>query len=79
MVDRIEAAIPSNIDPDTPAADPWYALLPLDPYAASDPAEFFAVSTEKFFVDPRALQAEFGGLVNQYQGYFGLDPLKWHL
>jgi Mlc titration factor MtfA (ptsG expression regulator) len=78
MVDRIEAAIPANVDPETPEADPWYALLPLDPYAASDSAEFFAVSTEKFFVDPVALQAEFGHLFIQYKRYFGIDPLKWH-
>lgn len=78
MVDRIEAAIPANVDPESPEADPWYALLPLDPYAASDSAEFFAVSTEKFFVDPVTLQAEFGELFIQYKRYFGIDPLKWH-
>lgn len=77
MMDRVEAAIPADIDPESAQADPWYALLPLDPYAATDPAEFFAVSTEKFFVDPLRLQAEFPALIDQYRRYFGIDPLLW--
>ena len=40
-------------------ADDWYLSLPLDPYAATDPAEFFAVSGEQFFIDPAALQQAF--------------------
>jgi Mlc titration factor MtfA (ptsG expression regulator) len=76
MVDRVEAAIPGDIDPDSEAADPWFALLPLDPYAATDLAEFFAVSTEKFFINPQALCAEFPELFAAYRQYFGFvtDP-----
>src|SRR5690606_36470518 len=48
-VDEIEAAILSHMDPESDAAADWYADLPLDPYAAQDPAEFFAVSSESFF------------------------------
>lgn len=70
MVDRVEAAIPVDIDPDSGAADPWYALLPLDPYAATDPAEFFAVSAEKFFVEPQGLYAEFPELFTAYRQFF---------
>jgi len=77
MIDRVEAAIPGNVDPDSAQADPWYAMLPLDPYASTDPAEFFAVSTEKFFVDPCSLQAEFPFLHDEYRRYFGVDPRLW--
>ncbi|WP_459617650.1 M90 family metallopeptidase [Bordetella sp. 2513F-2] len=51
----VEDAIPPDVDPESPEADPWYAQLPLDPYAATDEAEFFAVSSEQFFVDPTPL------------------------
>lgn len=77
MIDRVEAAIPGDVDPESAQADPWYALLPLDPYAGTNPAEFFAVSTERFFVDPITLQAEFPALSAEYRQYFGLDPCLW--
>jgi Mlc titration factor MtfA (ptsG expression regulator) len=77
MLDRVEAAIPANIDPDSEQADPWYELLPLDPYAATDHAEFFAVATEKFFVDPQVLRAEFPQFHEQAVRYFGFDPGLW--
>jgi len=54
-LDEIEASLPAHIDPESRAADPWYAQLPLDPYAATDEAEFFAVSTEAFFTTPEPL------------------------
>ena len=40
------------MDPESEEADAWYGQLPMDPYAATDEAEFFAVSSEHFFVDP---------------------------
>ncbi|KNY12293.1 hypothetical protein AKG08_02305 [Achromobacter piechaudii] len=55
-LDAVEAAIPPDVDPESEAADAWYGQLPLDPYAATDEAEFFAVSSEHFFVDPLPLQ-----------------------
>jgi len=54
-LEHLEATLPADIDPDSRAADPWYAELPLDPYAASDEAEFFAVSSEAFFTRPEPL------------------------
>ena len=54
-LDAIEAEIPPDVDPETEQADPWFGRLPLDPYAAVDPAEFFAVCGEAFFVTPHRL------------------------
>ncbi|WP_082400501.1 zinc-dependent peptidase, partial [Achromobacter xylosoxidans] len=54
-VDAVEAAIPHDVDPESAEADAWYGQLPLDPYAATDEAEFFAVSSEHFFVDPHPM------------------------
>lgn len=76
QLDRVERAIPPHIDPESPAADPWYARLPLDPYAATDPAEFFAVSGEAFFVAPDALSDAFGGWYAALAGFFRQDPRR---
>jgi MtfA peptidase len=58
-VDIAEEAIPRDIDPESAAANPYYAALPLDPYAATDEAEFFAVSSEAFFTEPARLRDAF--------------------
>ena len=58
-LDALERDIPPDMDPESEEADEWYLSLPLDPYAATDPAEFFAVSGEQFFIDPAALQQAF--------------------
>lgn len=71
----IEAAIPHDIDPESEAAAAWFATLPLDPYAATDRGEFFAVSTEAFFVDPLPLAKalpQWYGLLAQY---YRQDPV----
>jgi hypothetical protein len=47
---------------------------PLRPYAATNPAEFFAVSTEVFFERPLALRAWDAGLYSVLQRYFRQDP-----
>lgn len=74
QLDRVERAIPSHVDPEGPAADPYYARLPLDPYAATDPAEFFAVSGEIFFVAPRRLADAFPGWYRELAVFFKQDP-----
>ncbi len=58
-LDLVEDELPAHLDPESPEADPFYERLPLDPYAATDPAEFFAVSSEAFFVDDSRLRAAF--------------------
>lgn len=58
-IDELEARLPADFDDDNPAHARRYdrlaAALPLDPYAARHPAEFFAVASEAFFVRPRPL------------------------
>lgn len=70
-LDTVERSIPVDIDPESEAADPYYALLPFDPYAATDHAEFFAVSAEAFFTIPDAFAQEFPDLARLYAEYFG--------
>jgi len=76
QLDRVERAIPPHVDPEGPAADPYYARLPLDPYAATDPAEFFAVSGEAFFVAPDALAQAFPAWYEALAGFFRQDPRR---
>ena len=75
-LDAVERAIPGNVDPESPEADAWYGALPLDPYAATDHAEFFAVSAEAFFVDPQPLAQALPAWYALLAGYFRQDPLQ---
>jgi Mlc titration factor MtfA (ptsG expression regulator) len=74
-LDMVETRLPDTIDPESDEADPYYAHLPLDPYAAQDPGEFFAVSSEAFFVDAARLQLAFPDWYTQLAGFFRQDPL----
>ena len=49
----------------------------LDPYAAEDEAEFFAVVSEEFFERPAALHAAHPRLCALFQEFYGLDPTGW--
>lgn len=49
----------------------------LDPYGATDPAEFFAVATECFFDAPRALRSEYPELYGLFRDYYRQDPAAW--
>jgi len=49
----------------------------LDPYGASDPAEFFAVAAESFFETPDALYRDHRELYQNLSRYFGVDPREW--
>jgi Mlc titration factor MtfA (ptsG expression regulator) len=49
----------------------------LDPYAASEPAEFFAVLTEAFFELPRELAGEYPVLYACLREYYRVDPGTW--
>jgi MtfA peptidase len=75
-LDALEAAIPPYVDPESPAADRYYAQLALDPYAATDPSEFFAVAAEAFFVDPERLASTFPEFYRCMAEYFGTDPMQ---
>jgi MtfA peptidase len=47
----------------------------MNPYGATNPAEFFAVATETFFEKPQQLMAHHGALYEQLQRYYQFDPL----
>ena len=49
----------------------------IEPYAATNPAEFFAVATELFFEKPAALAAERPELYEQLKRCYRLDPASW--
>ena len=74
-LDAVERDIPADMDPESPDADAWYGQLPLDPYAASDEAEFFAVSSETFFVDPAPLAEALPEWFDLLRAYYRQDPL----
>lgn len=48
---------------------------PIDPYASTDPAEFFAVLTEAFFETPQLLNAEYPAIYRQLQQFYRQHPL----
>jgi len=70
----VEDAIPPDVDPESEAALPWYEQLPLDPYAATDHAEFFAVSSEAFFIDPIPLAEALPHWYDLLRRYYRQDP-----
>ena len=49
----------------------------LDPYGATNPAEFFAVATETFFEEPERLKREAADLYAALQKFYGTDPARW--
>ena len=49
----------------------------IDSYAATNAAEFFAVTTELFFERPEALAAAHPALHEQLRGFHGVDPRQW--
>jgi Mlc titration factor MtfA (ptsG expression regulator) len=75
-LDLIEAALPPGLDPDSEEADAHYAHLPLDAYAAHNTGEFFAVSSEAFFVDPARIEQAFPAWYRQLALFFRQDPLN---
>ena len=48
----------------------------LDPYALTDPAEFFAVGCEYFFVRPAELRAAYPAIHDQLRRFFDQDPVS---
>jgi MtfA peptidase len=49
----------------------------LDPYGATDPAEFFAVATECFFDSPREMRRVYPDLYKLFGDYYRQDPAEW--
>lgn len=52
------------------------AALLIDDYGATDPAEFFAVSSEAFFVESAALKASHASLYALLKAYYLQDPAQ---
>jgi Mlc titration factor MtfA (ptsG expression regulator) len=74
-LDLIESELPDGVDPDSEEADAYYAHLPFDPYAAHDEGEFFAVTSEAFFIAPDALQGAFPAWYALLAAFFRQDPV----
>jgi len=49
----------------------------IDPYATTDPAEFFAVLTEVFFETPQLLDSEYPATYRQLQQFYRQHPLAF--
>ncbi|MGQ0385214.1 MAG: zinc-dependent peptidase [Gammaproteobacteria bacterium] len=49
----------------------------LDPYAAEDRGEFFAVASETFFEEPEAFARERPSLYRAFADLYRLDPAAW--
>jgi Mlc titration factor MtfA (ptsG expression regulator) len=89
MVDQVADGAPAlhhRVDPDRwrrTCAEVFLAMRagldrpPLDPYAATNPAEFFAVATECFFEKPRQLQERHPEVYGVLRGYYLQDPAGW--
>jgi MtfA peptidase len=78
-VDERDAQLPEDFDDDNPAHadlyDDLFADLPLDPYAAKHPAEFFAVASEAFFVLPAPLAEDYPEIYRLLSMYYRQYPL----
>ncbi|VXB44585.1 Protein MtfA [Pseudomonas sp. 8AS] len=53
-----------------------HAETAIDPYAAENPAEFFAVTSEYFFSAPDLLAAAFPAVYAQLRAFYRQDPLQ---
>lgn len=49
----------------------------IDPYGATDPAEFFAVASETFFEEAQDLREAHPDLYAELKAFYGLDPATW--
>ncbi len=73
-LELIETRLPGHIDPESSEADPYYAQLPLDAYAAQDASEFFAVSSEAFFISPQRMRAAFPAWFDLLAAFYRQSP-----
>ncbi len=53
-----------------------HQLTLIDPYGATNPAEFFAVVSELFFEKPRQLEKRHPELYEQLRGFYQQDPAQ---
>jgi Mlc titration factor MtfA (ptsG expression regulator) len=78
-VERLDHRLPPDYDEENPdhAAhfDQVFQALPMDPYGATNPAEFFAVASEVFFVQTGPLAADYPQVYRLLADYYRQDPL----
>ena len=78
-VDALDRLLPEDFDDAIPAHaaryDELLGELPFDPYAARNPAEFFAVASEAFFVLPEPLAEDYPEIYRLLHLYYRQDPL----
>ncbi len=53
------------------------SLASIDPYAATNPEEFFAVISEYFFTDPETLVAHYPTVYRELRRFYRLNPYNW--
>lgn len=79
QVDKLDKQLPADFDPEAAGheklAATLFATLPLDPYATQDPAEFFSVASEAFFVHPGPLAAAYPDVYRLLSTYYRQNPL----
>lgn len=75
-VEALEDTLPAHLDPESPEADAWYGRLALDPYAATEPVEFFAVCTEAFFCGSADLASAYPELDHALSEFFDQRPVR---
>ncbi|WP_292936412.1 M90 family metallopeptidase [Noviherbaspirillum sp.] len=79
-VHALEDQLPDDFDDadeaDAALYDELLGALPLDPYAARHPAEFFAVASEAFFVLPEPLAEDYPEIYRLLAQYYRQDPLR---
>lgn len=63
-----------RVDESEAEAESYEEDLPLDPYAAESPAEFFAVMSEAFFETPLLLQQIYPDLYRQLAAFYRQNP-----
>lgn len=73
--DAAESRLPADLDPESDEALPYFANLPLDPYAATNPAEFFAVCGETVFTDPKRIEDSYPVFYQSLIEFFKLNTL----
>lgn len=73
-----ETGLESAAEPAILARMIWQKIRSLlDPYGATEPAEFFAVATETFFEKPRQLHKKHPELYAEMMEFYGMDPKEW--
>ena len=49
----------------------------MNKYGATNPAEFFAVTTETFFEKPKQMKKKHPELYDELRNYYKLNPVEW--